>query len=250
MSAFYDQLSPFYHLIYPDWEAGIAWQAECLKDIIQSQWGSEAKSILDVSCGIGTQSLGLAALGFDVKASDLSPEAVARAKEEANARGLEIHFSVCDMREADRHHGGGFDVVLSADNSVPHLLSDEEILIALRAMYTCLRPGGGCIISLRAYDKEERGRGLVKPYGVREVEGKRYLIWQVWDFEEEQYALSMYFIEDDQKSGAAKTHVMRSRYYAITPDHLLGLMEEAGFEDAAQLDEVFFQPVLVGTKKA
>jgi SAM-dependent methyltransferase len=245
---FYDRLSPFYHLIYPDWEASVAWQAERLQSIIQRRWGEGAKTILDVSCGIGTQSIGLAARGFDVTASDLSPAAVARARREAEARGLSVRLSVCDMREVHRHHGGGFDVVISADNSVPHLLGDEEILVALRAMQACLRPGGGCVITMRAYDREERGKGLIKPYGMREVEGKRYFIWQVWDFEGEQYTLSLYFIEDDQESGEATTHVMRSRYYAIHPDHLLKLMERAGFEAVARLDDAFFQPVLVGTK--
>jgi SAM-dependent methyltransferase len=247
---FYDQLSPFYHLIYPDWEASVRRQAERLSEVIRSNWSGTAKSILDVSCGIGTQSIGLAALGFQVTASDLSPQAVARAKKEAKLRGLEIHFSVCDMRKIEAHHGGGFDVVLSADNSVPHLLSDEEILCALRAMHFCLRPGGGCVITLRAYDKEERGRGLVKPYGVREEGDKRYLIWQVWDFEGEQYVVSLYFVEDDRRSNVARTTVMRSRYYAIHPNHLVALMKEAGFENVTRLDEAFFQPVVIGTKRA
>ena len=248
MNAFYDQLSPFYHLIYNDWEAGIAQQAKALSQIIYGQWGRSTKSVLDVSCGIGTQSIGLAALGFRVTGSDLSPEAVERAKREATSRGLAVSFSTCDMRYIDTRHGADFDVVLSGDNSVPHLLCDGDILLALHGMHACLRPGGGCVITIRDYDREERGKGIVKPYGIREEDGKRYLIWQVWDFEGEQYTLSIYFIEDDKVSGTAKTHVMRSRYYAISPGHLLALMERAGFADVKRLDGVFFQPVLVGTK--
>ena len=245
---FYDQLSPFYHLIYNNWEADIAQQAKALSQVVYGQWGRNAKSVLDVSCGIGTQSIGLAALGFRVTGSDLSPEAVERAKREAASRSLSISFSVCDMRQVGERQGNDYDVVLSGDNSVPHLLCDEEILLALRGMYACLRPGGGCVITIRDYDKEERGQGIVKPYGIREEGGKRYLIWQIWDFEGEQYALSMYFIEDDKASGTAKTRVMRSRYYAISPGRLLALMEQAGFDDVKRLDGVFFQPVLVGTK--
>lgn len=248
MNAFYDELSPFYHLIYEDWEAAIARQAKALGEVICDRWGKNAKSVLDVSCGIGTQSIGLAALGFRVTGSDLSTEAVERAKREAVSRSLDIAFSVCDMRQVAAHHGEGFDVVLSGDNAVPHLLSDEEILLALRAMYACLRPGGGCVITIRDYDQEERGKSIVKPYGIRQEAGKRYLIWQIWDFEGAQYALSLYFVEDDRQSGTAMTRVMRSRYYAISPGHLLGLMERAGFDDVKRLDGVFFQPVLVGTR--
>ena len=248
MNDFYDQLSPFYHLIYEDWEADVAQQARSLGDIMEGRWGKEARSVLDVSCGIGTQSLGLAALGFEVTGSDLSPEAVARARKEASSRGLSIPFSVCDMREAAAYHGSGFDVVLSGDNAVPHLLNDQEILLALRAMYACLRPGGGCVITVRDYDREVRGRGIVKPYGIREEHGKRYLIWQIWDFEGEQYDLTMYFIEDDKASATAITRVFRHRYYAIGTSRLMALMQHAGFSAVERLDDVFFHPVLVGTR--
>lgn len=249
-SDFYDELAEIYHLVYPDWEASVVRQAEQLAGVIERRWGADARSVLDVACGIGTQSLGLAARGFRVTGSDLSPAAVARARREAEARGLAIELSVCDMRRVAAHHPAGFDVVLAADNAVPHLLADEAILDALRAMYSRLRPGGGCLITLRDYADEERGRGIVKPYGVREVGDRRWLIWQVWDFDGDCYDYSMYFVEDDGRSDRLKTRVMRSRYYAIAPAALLELMGEAGFADLERLDGVFFQPVLAGTRPA
>lgn len=250
MENFYDRLSPFYHLIYQDWEASVEKQGQQLAALIRQRWGRDARSVLDVSCGIGTQSLGLAAQGFEVTGSDLSGKSIARARQEATDRGLDIAFSVCDMRNVAAHHPGGFDVVLSADNSIPHLLSDEEILVALRGMYSRLRPGGGCIVTLRDYDKVERGKEMVKPYGSKTIDGTRYLIWQVWDFEGDQYALSMYLIEDDLQRAEAKTHVMRSRYYAVSPNKVLSLMADAGFGNLERLDDVFFQPLLVGEKGA
>src|SRR5262245_10019472 len=70
--AFYDQLAPFYHLIYPDWEASMMQQAAAVDSIMQEFWGAETTTILDVACGIGTQALGLAQLGYQVTAADLS----------------------------------------------------------------------------------------------------------------------------------------------------------------------------------
>jgi SAM-dependent methyltransferase len=228
MAGFYDELAPFYRLIYRDWEEGIASQAEDLVNIIRSQWNGKVSSVLDVSCGIGTQAIGLARLGFNVTASDLSAAGIARAREESLARGLSIRYSVCDMREAAVHHGSGFDLAICCDNSITHLLTDADIACALQQMHACLRPGGGCLMTVRDYDKEERGTGLVKPYGTREVDGKRILIFQVWDFEGDQYDLSMYFVEDD-RAGLIQTRVMHSRYYAIGPHKLLKLMRQAGF---------------------
>jgi SAM-dependent methyltransferase len=246
---FYKEFTPFAHLVYKDWEASMNWQGDMLSEIIHSQWGSSAKLILDVSCGVGTQSLALAARGFDLTASDLSAEAVARAQVEAQKRDLEIAFSVCDMRFAHAHHGGGFDVVISAGNALPHLLSDAEILVALESLRLCLKPGGGCIVTMRQYDREERGTGLFKPFGVRQENGRRYMIFQVWDFAGEIYDFSMYFIEEELKSGKVETHVMRSKYYAISPDKVLALMRQSGFERLQRLDNGVDHPaILVGTR--
>lgn len=251
MSDFYTQLTPFYHLVHEDWEASVVAHGEQLDEIIRDAWGNSVATVLDVSCGIGTQSLGLASRGYRVTASDLSPAAVGRARKEAAARGLDISFSVCDMRAAHTHHGGGFDVVISAGNSIPHLLSDEEILEALRAMAACLRPHGGCILTIRQYDQEARGSGIFKPFGVRDEGDRRYVIFQVWDFEGEQYAFSMYFLQEDRRTGSVETHVMRSRYYAISPDHLAQLMVQAGFVDVRRLDDRISHPaIVIGTKTA
>lgn len=245
---FYAKLTPFYHLIYEDWEKSIENQAGRLNSIIKENWGANVSSILDVSCGIGTQTLGLAGLGYKLSASDLSPDECERAKAEAVKRDLEISFSVADMREAYNHHAGQFDLVISCDNSVPHLLTDSDILSAFEQFYRCTRPGGGCLISVRDYEKEEsKGRRIV-PYGTREENGVRYFIFQVWDFSGALYDLSMYFVEDRGDDDCI-THVMRTKYYAVGILKLMALLGEAGFSDVKRLDGKFFQPVIIGTKK-
>ena len=248
MNDFYDRLAPFYHIIYKDWNAAVERQATQLSTIIQDHWGDKTQNILDVSCGIGTQTLGLASKGYSMTASDLSSKEIQRAAAAARARSLNINFSVCDMRAAYDHHQAQFDSVISCDNSIPHLLSDQDILKALKQMYACTQAGGGCLLTLRDYDKEERGTGIFKPYGIREDAGKRYFVFQVWDFEGDIYEVSMYFIEEDRQSDSAHTHVMRSRYYAISPNRLMQLMEAAGYTSVTRLDNQFFQPVLVGTR--
>ena len=250
MGEFYDRMASLYHLIFQDWNASIERQAGQLVSIMEERWGPGCRTVLDVSCGIGTQALGLAQRGFVVTASDLSAGAISRAKAEAQRRALQIDFSVCDMRAVHDHHRRQFDVVISGDNSITHLLTDDDLLLALRQMYACTRPGGGCLLTVRDYDREERGSGLVKPYGVREEGGKRYVIFQVWDFVGEVYDLAMYFVVDDRTSEQLVTHVMRTKYNAVGTDHLLALMRRAGFTKAERLDGRFYQPVLVGNREA
>jgi SAM-dependent methyltransferase len=250
MDDFYDRLAPIYHLIFPDWEASIDRQGEQLAGIIRERWGTGARSVLDVACGIGTQAFGLARRGFEVTASDLSAGAIARGREEAGRRGLAIDFSIADMRSAHDHHRRTFDVVMACDNAVPHLLTDDDLLLAFRQFYACTRPGGGYLMTVRDYDREERGTGLIKPYGVREADGVRYVVFQVWDFDGPHYDLSMYFVADDRASDPLSARVMRSRYNAVGTGHLLDLMREAGFSAVERLDGRFYQPVLVGDRPA
>lgn len=247
MDDFYDQLTPFYHLIHQDWHASVEQQGEQLSALINAQWPGKQR-LLDVSCGIGTQAIGLAKRGFATVASDLSEGEIVRARREAASAGAQVEFSVCDMRRAHDHHGSGFGVVISCDNSLPHLLTDQDLLVALKQMFACLSPGGGCLITMRDYEREERGENLLKPYGVRSENGKRYLVFQVWDFDGDHYDLTFYFIEDDLTTRAVTTHAMRSRYYAISTDKMCALMREAGFEDVRRIDDVYYQPVLIGTR--
>ena len=249
MASFYDQLAPFFHLIYADWNASVRRQGEQLSAIIADEWPG-SKKILDVSCGIGTQAIGLALQGLSVSGSDLSEKEVERARQEAGKLGVEVDFSVCDMRGAFAHHGPGFDVAVSCDNSLPHLLTDADLLLALKQMASCVPVGGGCLITVRDYAREERGLNLVKPYGARVENGHRYLMFQVWDFEGDCYELTFFFVVENLATREVRTHAMRSTYYAVTTDRLCELMKQAGLTNVRRLDGAFFQPVLIGTRAA
>jgi SAM-dependent methyltransferase len=249
MDDFYDRLAPFYHLIYADWDASIARQAAQLDAVIRERLRDGARRVLDVACGIGTQSLGLAALGYEVTASDLSPGAVRRAREEAARRELRIDFGVGDMREAHDLHPREFDVVLCADNALPHLLSDDDILAALRQFHACTRPGGLCLVSARDYETMDRGpASAVQLYAAHEGDGVRHLVLQHRAFAGDAYDLTFYVVED-RDGDTATTHVLRSRYYAVPLFRLAELMRAAGFDPVERLDGAYFQPLLVGRRR-
>ena len=153
------------------------------------------------------------------------------------------------MRSVHDHYGRTFDVVLAGDNAVPHLLSDEQILQTFRQFHACTRPGGGCLISVRDYESETITRPVnIDFFGTRKQDQITYVVFQKWDWHGDQYDLSMYFVEDNGTANCT-THVMRSRYYAISIQRLIELMKEAGYCEVERLDKRFFQPVIVGTRR-
>lgn len=247
--SFYDALAAQYHLIFENWDASMERQAAVLDSVVRALLGEGRHAVLDAACGIGTQSLGLAALGYRVTGSDLSPGAIERARDEAARRNIAVDFSVCDMRAVYEHHGQReFDVVLCADNSLPHLLSDNEIEAALGAFLRCTRPGGLCIVSLRDYAAVERGVPQVKPYGLHRDGDRRRVLLQVWEWRGALYDMSLYAVDD--VGGVCSASVGRTTCYAIPVAEVAALMERAGFTKVRRIDGKFYQPLVVGVRPA
>jgi len=245
---YYNSLAPYYKYIYPDWDASVRRQAEALDGVIREFTGEPPKTVLDVSCGIGTQSIGLARLGYQVTASDLSPAAVEQARQEAARVGVQIDFQVADMRRAWDTCRRQFDVVLACDNSVPHLLDDGEILLAFRQFYRCTRPGGCCLISVRDYAILERKEMTIYPRLVHQADHGQIVLFDVWKFDGAHYEITTYLVEDTG-TAEARTLVFRGgKYYCVEIPTLEKLFREAGFRAVHTLRERYFQPLIVALK--
>ncbi|MDA0337894.1 MAG: class I SAM-dependent methyltransferase [bacterium] len=225
--AFYDGLAGSYHLIYADWEGAVARQAAVLAKVIRGRSQAADPHLLDCSCGIGTQALGLAVCGFDVTATDISPHAVERCQREADDRGIKVSTQVVDMRHLADAMDGRFDVVLSCDNAVPHLLGKWDLLAALRGMHARLVPGGLVVIGLRDYEQLRQQRSQSTP--IRVFDGGERLVFQVWDWEEsgEIYGLRHFLVQ--RREGVWHTQCRQARYRALTRAELTAALDASGF---------------------
>jgi len=246
-ASFYDELAPHYHLLYGDWEAAVGRQGAALGGLLEACGVPPGAPVHDAACGIGTQTLGLLHNGYRVSASDLSPGAVARLNMELARRGLRAETSVDDLRTLEHVANASMAAVIACDNSIPHLLSDAEILRALGSCHRCLRPGGVVVISVRDYAAIPRRNPDVRPYAMHNESGTRVLAVQVWEWDGDRYDLRLY-LTTESPDGTCETRVLVSRYYAITIARLLELMAEAGFTELQRRDDVLFQPVLLGRR--
>ena len=83
----------------PCWLGSLPWQHH---ENVQGTWRRHRLPVLDVGCGVGDNSLELAARGFDVVGIDLSQTAVAAAKQTAEERGLDsVTFIQGDVTKLD-----------------------------------------------------------------------------------------------------------------------------------------------------
>lgn len=248
---FYDDLSDDYHLIFDSWEHAITNQAQILDHIINTHASSGAVSILDCACGIGTQAIGLATLGYHVSGTDLSPKAIERAKLETQNRGLSIAFSIADFRTLDQDIEGVFEVVIACDNALPHLLHEEEMLLAAKNILTKMESGGLFIGSIQDYDKILKEKPESTQPKVKDIADQRSISFQIWDWMKNDIYVVNHFtlkgIGDD-----FKTYLRKTMYRAYRRADLTTIFKAAGFVDVSWLmpeQSGYYQPILICKKK-
>ncbi len=246
----YDELAAHYHLIYEDWEAAITRQGNILYHLIRAEGLSPPATILDCTCGIGTQALGLAAAGYAVTGSDHSAPAVTRARAEAAFRGQEVSFRVADVLALSESFEESFDVVLSADNALPHLASDDDLLKALTEMAGRLRPGGLLVISIRDYDEAVYERPVTVPPRFVSASGRSRFVHQIWEWlDDRSYRLHLYLTEEIDEGWVCRHFV--GRYRAVLRLDLSDMLKVAGLVRRRWImpsDSGFHQPILVAHK--
>lgn len=245
---FYDALASEYHLLFGDWWSAAQEHGRVIADILV-QRGIPAGRLLDCTCGIGTQALPLATLGYAVTATDVSSAAVDRARAEAVRRGIDVDFGVCDVRDVRNQVAGSFDVVISCDNALPHLLTDEHLEASLRSVRACLRPGGLLLVSLRDYDALRRTRPDGVPIAIHGEIGSRHGSGQAWRWSlDAAYVDIELFTFSEDAAGSWRARSGRTRYRALLRTELESLLIGAGFTAVEWLmPDVtgYYQPIVL-----
>jgi SAM-dependent methyltransferase len=248
--SFYDGLAADYHLLFEDWPQAVRRQGGVLDRLLREPLGDRPLTVLDCCCGIGTQAIGLALLGQRVHATDLSPEAVGRAAREAARFGVSLTLGVADVRALPDHVQGAFDAAIACDNSLPHLLTDDDLRRGVAGMAGALRSGGLFLASTRDYDTLARERPAATP--VRVLAGlPRRVVFQVWDWSADgrTYHVHQFILKDE--GGGWRTAHHAGQYRALRRDELTGALRGAGLGDIRWYtpeESGYYQPVVTAPK--
>jgi glycine/sarcosine N-methyltransferase len=167
---------------------------------------ARGQSVLDCSCGWGTQTIPLAKLGWQVTACDVSETSLEMARKYASQEGVSVDFRICDMRDLDQVFNQQFDWVVSC-YSLYEIPTDEGIRQAVHGMFTALKPGGKCYLELGDMDDlmdEPRERHRFR--GEKRVPNGRIICIQDWDYESESNVVAMEAFLREDESRAPSDH--------------------------------------------
>lgn len=134
---------------FVDWPARLAAEFPFIERELQAV---EARRVLDAACGTGMHALALAERGYEVVGADLSAGMIRRAQANATAVGREVRFEVIGLGNLSARIDGSFDALLCLGNSLPHVLTPEDLAVAVGDFAACLRPGGLLLIQNRNFD--------------------------------------------------------------------------------------------------
>jgi len=154
--------------------------------------------ILDCACGIGTQAIGLAALGYNVTASDISDGEIAEAKKRAEKNDLKIRFEHADFCALSETFSEQFDIIIAMDNALPHMLSSTALENAVKSIANQVKEDGIFVGSIRDYDALLIDKPPYSPPYIHKTDKGRRVSFQTWDWNEDHYKLTQYIIDDSE----------------------------------------------------
>jgi SAM-dependent methyltransferase len=125
--------------VHPETDA----QVEAIDKILHLRKGGR---ILDVACGSGRHTIGLAKRGYRVTGFDLSRALLAEARKAARLAGVKPTFVEGDMRRL--RFTSSFDAAISMFTSFGYFDRQEEDRDVLRGIARALRPRGKFLMEL------------------------------------------------------------------------------------------------------
>ncbi|MBE6949020.1 MAG: class I SAM-dependent methyltransferase [Ruminococcaceae bacterium] len=237
-----------YDKLFLDWQATTHEQALILSKLFRENGFDDTVQILDCACGIGTQAIGLAALGYNVTASDISDGEIAEAKKRAEKNDLKIRFEHADFCALSETFSEQFDIIIAMDNALPHMLSSTALENAVKSIANQVKEDGIFVGSIRDYDALLIDKPPYSPPYIHKTDKGRRVSFQTWDWNEDHYKLTQYIIDDSEILIISK---FECEYRATRRQELTNLLLSNGCSEVMWKfpeETGFYQPIVVAKK--
>lgn len=245
---FYDNLASQYDKLFLNWQATTKEQAAILNKLFSDNGFDDSARILDCACGIGTQAVGLALLGYNVNASDISDREIAEAKKRAAKNHITIRFEHADFCALSETFSEQFDILICMDNALPHMLSKSALEAAVKSIINQIAPSGMLVASIRDYDALLMDKPPYSPPYIHKTDKGQRVSFQTWVWNDDHYRLTQYIIDDEDALQVSK---FECEYRAIRRDELTQLLLANGCIEVVwkfPKETGFYQPIVVAKK--
>ena len=196
-------------------------------------------TVLDCACGTGHHVMMLKQLGYDVKGSDLSPAMIEKTRINLEKMNLDAFVKISAFRELTTNFGQKFDAIICVGNSLPHLLSDEDLISALSEINALLSENGILILEQRNYDKLVRDKKRFFPISFRSGEAFLYVL----DFFPTEIIFNIIYINTDSKT----FETYSTTYNILKMEKLRGLLTSTGFTIQGEYEDYDFNDFNIET---
>lgn len=248
IQTFYNGMASRYDRLFSDWQGAVREQAAMLDGIFHEQGFDQRARVLDCACGIGTQAIGLAALGYPVTASDISEAELKEAKERAKQNGISIRLEQADFCALSETFPERFDIVIAMDNALPHMLTPKALRSAVCSIIDRTEANGIIVASIRDYDSLLESRPPYSPPYIHRTDKGQRVSFQTWDWKEDRYRLVQYLIEDEDSLQVSR---FECEYRAVRREELTELLLAGGCRDVVwrfPKETGFYQPIVIARK--
>ena len=248
IQSLYDNMASQYDKLFLDWHAAAKEQADILERIFNKNGYNTNSGILDCACGIGTQAIGLASLGYRVTASDISDGELTEARARAMSQGVTIRFEHADFCALSDTFSEPFDIVIAMDNALPHMLTSEALESAVKSIIGQTRAGGLFVASIRDYDSLLQEKPPYSPPYIHKTEKGKRVSFQTWVWKGDNYHLTQYIIDDEETLQISK---FECEYRATHREELTKLLLDNGCSEVDwkfSEETGFYQPIVIARK--
>ena len=248
VQTFYDNMASQYDKLFSDWHVSTHEQALILQKLFEECGFDKSASVLDCACGIGTQSVGLAKLGYCVTASDISEAELAEAKERAAQHQVKIRFEHADFCALSETFSEKFDIIICMDNALPHMLTKDRLALAVNSITDRLNCGGIFVASIRDYDDMLKEKPPYSPPYIHRTDNGQRVSFQTWNWEGDNYKLTQYIIDDEETLQVSK---FDCEYRAVRREELIKLLLKSGCSEIIWKfpnETGFYQPIVIARK--
>ncbi|MBK7632098.1 MAG: class I SAM-dependent methyltransferase [Ignavibacteriales bacterium] len=215
---FYNSASVYYDKMI-DFDSALQKRKILLSNFIDDK----IKSVADVGCGTGVDSISLSQLGLNVTAFDPSSEMINTARTNSEKHNCKIDFHIFGANEIPKTFYNKFDIVVSLGNTlanIPFGLIEKSVA----KLFKLLKKDGKVLIQILNYEKILKEKERIVNITKKDDE---YFI-RFYDFCNKDLTFNILKFKADQTT---QKELISTKIFPYTTKGLKQVFKEAGFKN-------------------